>query len=351
MSLLLGHYFKKLEKNACAFYHDGRLPFAPNFIIADHQRLFSGFNDFHKPEQYSRYIFFAAFIQMLGRHHKKFDDIQQDIEITWAGKSKSLAPVRIIGEHGWLPRSGYQICTQGSNSRRKKLFTLDEPKLPQFITIDDVKEARDLSSELYDHCTPEIFRSLGLPDHFYLVALQTGDDFNLKYSDTDFTQFYNQENSSQKVAQAIADYLDTNRASPDDTFIFCPHPRARDISLKLQRKDCISHSIDPRLSFRDLARTPNCMGVISINSNAIHESMLLEKNVFTLGSLLYTRENSPFGTSLKEFFERCKRKELPSRYYDYLNFVIQEQCSVSELFDWRMWRRLLDEAIASNTQP
>lgn len=222
--------------------------------------------------------------------HPAYFDTLDDVFIRWSEKSERSSVDDIYIEHGWLPRTSYQISREGCNGRSRIKFN---PSTDYVAVLGGKEKLLNIKGNICKSYGPAQCVDKSMDKPFILVALQKGDDFNLKFSGSAFSKYYGQENSDEKVAQAVVDYCQGKFHG--SRLVFSLHPSA---SVKAQtlRIDPSNQVVSGSSGMRsiDFIRSENCLGVVAINSNVLHEALVFNKPIIPLGQLLWN--DNPFVT-------------------------------------------------------
>jgi hypothetical protein len=243
---------------------------------------------------YYKLLFYKTFISTIKENDVFFrDNGINPIDILWSEKNIPCAtlPDQIIVEHGWLPRSSYQISTKGANSRGAIARTREVGFIERIGGQKNVLEKiSNLRSCIHYKSLSEY---TDLPLEYIVAPLQTGDDLNLKYSGTIFERYHNLPNSSLKFGQAFINHIESSKLP--FPVIFTQHPADHSqLDYHISRTD--NRFISNRFGLRTidlLAASKRCKGIISINSNVIHEALCLGIPCCCLGRLLWNDTDSP----------------------------------------------------------
>jgi len=237
----------------------------------------------------------------------------------------------IYCEHGWLPRSGYQISSLGVNQHHHVTIELRDESII-------IPAATQWELERLDHLKlgfpPAIHPSDLCEEPFFLFALQLSTDLNLRQCGLDLASASSRKDGSEFLLQQLSSMMaDCNSAA---RVIFLQHPAEK---AKVDARPLLQPNHDyvtntRKLRFLDLASSPSCMGVLSINSNALNEAMLFSRPVFQMGDFLMKRfPNHLYPHSLEEFLHdpgKCLNSEITTRY---LALLMNRQTPLEDLVD------------------
>lgn len=247
----------------------------------------------------------------------------------------------IYAEHGWLPRSTYQLSSHGCNSRSHIKFTGDRDYIRLIGGYDGLKRLkRNLRAGFGD--------SRAIDAHygeqpFFLVALQpkTGNDLDFLTPGAPLARKCQQGRFSAELGQTLIDHVESVPSSC--RIIFTQHPG--DLSQNHYRV-CSGNMVvyagqGPRTI--DLVRHANCRGVIAINSNILHEALLWGRPTLALGALQAEPSmESPFSGDLQSFLRGAGAKKSSTELGDqYLAMLCAYQWTLSDLQEPLIVREIL----------
>ncbi len=217
------------------------------------------------------------------------------VSIVWNGRHHRSRGTTLYCEHAWLPRWEYQISPRGINADSHLApfewdgRRLDEKELVELERrLDSIRHGGPASFKYMQTAEPP---ATGLPEAFLLVPLQMEWDTNIqRHVPAEFRQM-----------QQFADYV--SRANPPLPIIFKQHPADirrgnRQLRLRLRRKqDAIrSHT---SANIHQLLKGGKCRGIISLNSNVVHDALIWNVPAVVLGKGVWSRSGrGPFLTSL-----------------------------------------------------
>lgn len=231
---------------------------------------------------------------------------QADLTVEWAGKNACSRPQNtpLIMEHGWLPRTSYQISDCGANAQSHvaKAYRFRElnARQEQFV-LGYLEKMRRIFRFRIDEAkaTRVAGRFNGL---FILFPLQLANDFNLRYSHSPFERYYSpKRKGTVRFAQACIDHLEAARLPLP--ILFKQHPSDKNdlqsaLKLRNPRNQLITN--DQEIGVVDLFATGRCKLVVSVNSNTLHEGLVWDIPAIALGTLLWdeSREDRPLDKDL-----------------------------------------------------
>ena len=215
--------------------------------------------------------------------------------IVWNGRSHRARGPTLYCEHGWLPRWSYQISPGGINA---------DSHLAPFVwngTSLEAAESEQLDAHLeeirsqppvgFEYMQTTSAVAAGLPDAFLLVPLQMEWDTNI----------VRHAPAKLRSMQALIDTV--ARAAPPWPIIFKQHPADvrrgnAQLRLRLRRtQDAIwPHT---RGNVYQMLKSDGCRGIVSINSNVVHDGLLWNVPAVVLGRNLWPADDhGPFRTVL-----------------------------------------------------
>jgi hypothetical protein len=261
-----------------------------------------------------------------------------DLTFEWAGKHVAYHPKRppLVMEHGWLPRSTYQISETGANARSHVAasyrFRRLEPRQEQLVCNHLDRMRRLFSLQLDEAGIARVAQRFGEP--FILFPLQLANDFNLRYSNSPFEDLYHPElRRTVRFAQACVDHLEAVRLPLP--IVFKQHPSdPNDLraTLKLNERNRLVTN-DEKIGTVGLLASGRCKLVISVNSNTLHEGLAWNVPGISLGTLLWdeSREDRPLEKD-PAAAERLLGQEtvLDATRLSYLHHVITHQWLLSD---------------------
>ena len=218
------------------------------------------------------------------------------IAITWNGRSLRWDGPTIYCEHGWLPRSAYQISTHGINADSHIApFAWTGTALPAG------KAARIEATLSQLRRDARMARSGSAPKRpFYLVPLQMEYDTNLvRHAPPELRRM-----------QSLIDRL--SAADPPLPLVFKQHPAdlrrgARHMSLRVRRKQdqLWRHA---KGCVNTLLASGHCAGILSVNSNVVHDGLVHGVPALVLGRNIWpSGGDAPFLTQVPTDWETLDR--------------------------------------------
>jgi hypothetical protein len=310
-------------------------------LFADLEPVLLQWGDYQAPKgkfHWSR--LYSTFYQTL-RNHGALSAYPGPVIPQWAGRKEASGKKVIYAEHGWLPRTTYQLSSKGCNSRSHVKFEMDIDyirmlggyemlqRLKKNLRM-SVSGARAVSAQLVEQ-------------PFFLAALQTKTGNNLErlYSGTPFAGYYRQDRAAPRLGQAVIDHIEL--MSSPCRIIFTQHPVDRDRRLfKVRTENRIVYAGQGARTI-DLLRHDNCCGVIAIDSNILHEALLWEKPALALGEMLAAQTTeSPFSGDLQDFLDKGGQGKSGATHGDqYLAMLLAYQWTLADVQNPLILREIL----------
>ena len=217
------------------------------------------------------------------------------LAIVWNGRNHTGRGPTLYCEHGWLPRSAYQISPKGINADSHLApFRWDgNPLAPeQSVALDahieGIKAATYSGYYQYMQAGKD---DVAPSSQFLLVPLQLENDTNL----------VRHAPSWLRTMQSLIDYV--ARIDPPWPVIFKQHPmdaRHRSSQLRLRpRRKIDSVWAHSRGNIHQLLKSTDCRGILTINSNVAHDGLLWNVPAIVLGRNVWpsSGEVKPFLTA------------------------------------------------------
>jgi len=244
------------------------------------------------------FLFFKTLIQTIEAYPSFFNDLTP-VDIVWSEKQKKWSTQEkcLVVEHGWLPRSSYQIGEGGANGRsapENRDDYIDIYGGKQFL-IERLKKLRSTFYILQQQ------NYIVGSNEYIVVPLQTGTDLNLRDSLTDFSKYYGKDNATELFVKDFISYV--NNIDLPFRIFFTQHPTdKKKYDLDLRQNDFF-YTSDSGISTLELIRGEKCKGVLSVNSNVIHEALCLNIPCCVLGRLFWREaDRTPFINDPSNFF-------------------------------------------------
>jgi hypothetical protein len=261
--------------------------------------------------------------------------------LQWAERKEASGKKVIYAEHGWLPRTTYQLSSKGCNSRSHVKFEVDKDyirMLGGYETLQRLKRNLRMSVPGAHACNAQL-----VEQPFFLAALQTKTGNNLErlYSGTPSAGYYRQDQAAPRLGQAVIDHIES--ISSPCRIIFTQHPVDRDRRrFKVRAENRVVYAGQGAHTI-DLLRHDNCCGVIAIDSNILHEALLWEKPALSLGEMLAVQTTeSPFSGDLQSFLDQEEQRKNGSAHGDqYLAMLLAYQWTLTDVQNPLILREIL----------
>ena len=269
------------------------------------------------------------------------------LSIVWNGRShRSRGPV-LYCEHGWLPRTDYQISPRGINAdSHVALGTWTERSLSEEDTealelhLDALRRAEGTGP------APPGPEPPGLPGEFLLVPLQMEGDTNL----------VRHAPRALRRMQGLVDLVSS--ADPPWPLVFKQHPAdlrrvPRHLRLRLRRRQDLLFPHEQGNVHRLLA-TGRCRGIVSVNSNVVHDGLLWGVPAVALGEGVWPRSGpGPFLRRLpadwRELAHHLEDPQVVHVRATYAAYLVRHQWTAEALHDRETVRELLESAVPTRS--
>ncbi len=261
------------------------------------------------------------------------------VSIVWNGRQHRPIGPTLYCEHGWLPRSEYQISPRGINADSHAApFRWDGEPLAA-----EEREALGRRLESVRRAEHDELEAPGLPEEFLLVPLQMEGDTNLvRHAPRELRRM-----------QGLVDLV--SRANPPWPLVFKQHPAdlrrspPRHPRLRLRRRQDLLYP-HARGTVHGILATRRCVGIVSVNSNVVHDGLLWDVPAVVLGRNVWPRSGpSPFLDRLPaDWLDLANHLEDPEvlRVREaYAAHLLRHQWTAAELKDPEVVRGLLAEAM------
>jgi hypothetical protein len=317
----------------------------PNILLCRAIKLHQTDEIFKNAGVWARTTLFATISLTARRHSTYFADLPK---ISFQFSEKKVPQegyFTIFCEQGWLPREDYQISSAGVNQHHHVIRLLNQDAESVKCGLSDEEFATRLDKlrqSFYNLQAP-----VDLCDRpFFLFALQVTSDLNLKRSGLELASIAGQKNAASIIKRKLSELM--FEASPDARILFLQHPAGGPDEPQVEW--CGRHEFVPntrKLRALDLASSPNCQGVITINSNTINEAMLFSMPVFQLGDFLTGKfPNVLFPYTLSEFLADPRRCQAISQPKNYLGTILENQWSAEQLRNPAALRSLIQQELS-----
>ena len=224
------------------------------------------------------------------------------LAIVWNGRALTGTGPTLYCEHGWLPRSDYQISARGINAdshaagfrwQGEPLGAAEDAALAAHLA----RVKAESHSGQYRYMQASGAVPAGLPPAFLLVPLQIEADTNI----------VRHAPAHLRSMQALVEHV--SRVDPPWPVLFKQHPadaRARNAHLRLtarRRQDRIwPHALG---NVHQMLKSGACRGIVTINSNVAHDGLIWDVPAIVLGRNVWPSGGgrTPFLTAIPEDWE------------------------------------------------
>lgn len=275
-----------------------------------------------------------------------------EIKIVWNGRYYARRGAMLFCEHGWLPRSDYQISACGINAA-SHLAPFVWNGAPLSIDAASCLDAHFATAKsashtgYLDYMQATKAQAGGLPHEFLIVPLQMEFDTNI----------VNFAPRHLRTMQALVDYI--AKLDPPWPVIFKQHPadaRRGNQHLRLRmrrRKDQIwPHN---RGNIHQILKSGACRGIVTINSNVAHDGLLWDVPAIVLGRNVWpsSGEVTPFLTEIPRNWsalaESVTRAESVACRRAYAYYLVSNQWTLASARDPDRVGALLQSALDQRT--
>lgn len=280
------------------------------------------------------------------------------LSIVWNGRGYATRGPRVYCEHGWLPRSDYQISHRGINAdshaapfawNGAALSSAQDAALDAHIA--GIKSASHAGH--YRYMQAGGLDDIALPGAFLLVPLQIETDTNI----------VRHVPAGLRTMQAFIDHL--SACDPPWPMIFKQHPADartanRHLRLRLRRRQDLLWP-QTRGNIHQMLTGGRCKGIITLNSNVAHDGLLWDVPAVVLGRNVWPQRGAvapfvtPFLTTLPDDWSRlaasvddaqgraCRRA--------YAHHLIEHQWTLAQASDPQRVAELIEVATRHRAQP
>lgn len=280
------------------------------------------------------------------------------LSIVWNGRGYATRGPRVYCEHGWLPRSDYQISHRGINAdshaapfawNGAALSPSQEAALDAHIAA--IKSASHAGH--YRYMQAGGLADIALPDAFLLVPLQIETDTNI----------VRHVPAGLRTMQAFIDHL--SACDPPWPMIFKQHPADartanRHLRLRLRRRQDLLWP-QARGNIHQMLSGARCRGIVTLNSNVAHDGLLWDVPAVVLGRNVWPQRGTvapfvtPFLTALPDDWSllaasvqdaqgrACRRA--------YAHHLIEHQWTLAQASDPQRVAELIEVATRHRAQP
>lgn len=278
--------------------------------------------------------------------------------IVWNGRWCRPDGLTLFCEHGWLPRAAFQISPNGINADshlapfhwRGESLPASDAEWTEGRLAAIRADAEHPGREEW-RCSPETGTAALLddlpPEGYLLVPLQMEGDTNIV-------------RHVPPTLRRMQDLIDAiSAANPPWPVIFKQHPsdvRAGNRHLRLCKRRAQDRILAHQAAnIHQLLRLPRCRGVITLNSNVAHDSLLWDKPVIALGDNLWPRSDpGPFMTALPADWSRLELQISSAAQraarLAYAHYLLVNQWTLGELADTERVAGLLRASFGTSQQ-
>lgn len=253
------------------------------------------------------------------------------LSVVWNGRRHRSVGPTIFCEHGWLPRWYYQLSFIGINADSHVApFRWDGKPLTDAQAEDLAKHIDIIKTKgpaRYGYMQTER-KTLGdLPEEFLLVPLQIETDTNIQ----------RHVPAGLNRMQTFIDYIE--RSNPPYPIIFKQHPADRrrgnrHLNLRVRRSQDTLRA-HGKGNIHQILKSGRCKGIISLNSNVVHDGLIWDVPAIVLGKNVWPDINGPFMTRLiahwHEFESYFTRNDVRQSREAYAYYLMQNQWSLSDV--------------------
>lgn len=286
----------------------------------------------------------------VARNPSQFPPDPRAISIVWNGRYHQRRGPTLYCEHGWLPRSSYQISPRGINAGSHIApFLWDGAALPE-------RDDRALDAHLaaiksatyagyYQYMQADKSAAADLPPAFLLVPFQMEYDTNLVLHAP----------AHLRTMQALIDYV--SGVNPPWPVIFKQHPMDaqrgnRHLRLRVRRRQDMLWA-QARGNIHQMLKSGACRGIVTINSNVAHDSLLWNVPTVVLGRNVWPTQGevTPFLTAIPRDWSALAasvtRPEAIACRRTYAHFLMRNQWTLADARDPERAAALLESAISA----
>lgn len=300
---------------------------------------------FHNYNVWCRVSMFATISLTMQRFPSYFSDLPNISFQNSEKREPKPGYFTIFCEKGWLPREAYQMSSLGANQHHHvmKLLSQDAETIVTGLSKEEYEcRVSKLREAFVDLKAPE-----DLCDRpFFLFALQIPTDLNFKRSGLAIASIAKDKDAAPRLRRHFSEQIAA--ANPDARVLFLQHPngKAVDPDVELMPNHVYVRRCR-KLRAMDIASSPNCRGVITINSNTINEALLFNLPVFQLGNFITNAfPNQFFPYTLGEFLADPGHCRSISRPCHYIGTILENQVTLDDLRHPAKLRRVIDQELA-----
>lgn len=272
-------------------------------------------------------LFFSLFVRTVESNRDVFNDLPH-IMVNWSERHIDAKENSLIAEHGWLPRTSYQVSPSGANARSHTCF---KSNIDYVAQLGEAELASCKRRAVHFLRPKNIDLGSLTSEPFCLLPLQGGNDYNLKFSDSGFDHIFGKEKANDLLAEAVIERCHAEAGGV--RVIVTEHPaKTCRLSKTPKLPDGVTFvGASQGIRSIDLAAHENCLGVVSVNSNLIHEAMLLDKHVCAYGQLMYRSDDKPVYSTIGDMLEGQEYED--KLVAQYLSLLFLNQWEVGDLMD------------------
>lgn len=277
----------------------------------------------------------AGSVESLGygvtRVPSRQDGERSTLKIVWNGRNCRNHNNIIYCEHGWLPREAYQISPKGINADSHIApFLWDNRLLPELQreqVATYLQSLRQQGKFSLEYMRTDVPVAADLPAEFLLVPLQMENDTNI----------LRHVEPGLRHMQWVIDYI--SRANPPYPVIYKQHPadvRRGNGQLRLRVRRRIDHIRAHGLgNIHQILKSGACKGIVSLNSNVVHDGFLWDVPAVVLGRNIWPRDGiSPFINGLPDDWN-CLNKfyfdqKVAACRESYIHFIMSNQWTLED---------------------
>lgn len=244
------------------------------------------------------------------------------IAVVWNGRRYRNDKHIIYCEHGWLPREAYQVSPGGINAdshiapfewNGKSLSAVQRNSV-----LDYLESLKSQNSSAQEYTSAAVPAVKDLPPKFLLVPLQLEQDTNI----------VRHVSPNLRKMQSFIDFI--SQSNPPFPVIYKQHPAdikrgSSHLRLKMRRKHDFLRPHESG-NIHQILKSGCCKGIVSLNSNVVHDGFLWDVPAIVLGRNIWPREGvSPFLNVLPKdwrvlegFYAKDSIKDCRESYIHYL---------------------------------
>ena len=274
------------------------------------------------------------------------------ISIVWNGRYHRRSGPTLYCEHGWLPRSSYQISPRGVNAGSHiapfswdgaALSEEDDRALDGYLAA--IKSAA--YAGYYQYMQADKSAASGLPLAFLLVPLQMEYDTNLVHHAP----------AHLRTMQALIDHV--SGLNPPWPVVFKQHPMDaqrgnRHLRLRARRRQDLiwPHA---QANIHQVLKSGTCCGIVTINSNVAHDGLLWSVPVVVLGRNVWPTQGrvTPFLTAIPRDWSQLaasvtQAEDVACRRA-YTHFLMRNQWTLADARDEQRVAALVESATSAKS--